>query len=306
MTEPKAMSEVEQIIDFMSTTTLEITPGGAAKIDDFKAILRDGQTVYVTFLPGSDFRDTVTTVKRLKDAGMKPVPHFAARSIPSQSFFEENLKMLTEETGVEEALLIGGGVDVPVGDFSESMELIRLGLFEKYGIKHLGIAGHPEGSPDIPPADVARALREKNEYAKQSPIDFYIATQFCFEAAPIIEWDRQLRADGNELPIHIGIPGLATIKTLMKHAQACGIGNSMRFIAKQARNVAKLMTVSEPDALVRDLAVYKATDANCGITQTHLYPLGGLKKSAAWLYAVQDGKIELGKKGGFKTTYSVD
>ncbi len=300
------MSEVDQIIDFMSTTTLEVTPGGAAKIEDFREVLRDNQIVYVTFLPGSDFRDTVTTVKKLKDQGMRPVPHFAARSIPSKAFFEENLKMLTAETGVEEALLIGGGVDNPVGEFTESMQILRLGLFEKYGIKSLGVAGHPEGSPDIPEAEVVRAMLDKNAYAKQSPMHFYIATQFCFEAEPLIAWDRKIRAEGNELPIHIGIPGLATIKTLMKHAQACGIGNSMRFIAKQARNVAKLMSVSEPDKLIRDLAVYKATDPSCGIVQSHLYPLGGLKKSAAWLYAVQDGKFELNKKGGFKTDYAVE
>ncbi len=300
------MTEIEQIIDFMSTCTLEVTPGGAAKIDDFRSVLRDGQIVYVTFLPGSDFRDTVTTVKKLKDQGMRPVPHFAARSIPTRDFFEENLKMLTSETGVEEALLIGGGVDVPVGEFSESMEILRLGLFEKYGIKSLGIAGHPEGSPDIKPAEVIHALLNKNAYAKQSPMHFYIATQFCFEAEPLIQWDRAIRAEGNELPIHIGIPGLATIKTLMKHAQACGIGNSMRFITKQARNVAKLMSVSEPDKLVRELAAYKASDPTCGIVQTHLYPLGGLKKSAAWLYAIQDGKIELTKKGGFRTDYAVE
>lgn len=300
------MSEVDQIIDFMSTTTLEVTPGGAAKIEDFREVLRDNQIVYVTFLPGSDFRDTVTTVKKLKDQGMRPVPHFAARSIPSKAFFEENLKMLTAETGVEEALLIGGGVDNPVGEFTESMQILRLGLFEKYGIKSLGVAGHPEGSPDIPEAEVVRAMLDKNAYAKQSPMHFYIATQFCFEAEPLIVWDRKIRAEGNELPIHIGIPGLATIKTLMKHAQACGIGNSMRFIAKQARNVAKLMSVSEPDKLIRDLAVYKATDPSCGIVQSHLYPLGGLKKSAAWLYAVQDGKFELNKKGGFKTDYAVE
>lgn len=305
MSEPQTLTEIDQIRDFMSTCTLEVTPGGAAKIDDFRDVLRDGQTVYVTFLPGSDFRDTVTTVKRLKEQGMKPVPHFAARSIPTAAFFEENLKMLTSETGVEEALLIGGGVDNPVGEFTESMQILRLGLFEKYGIKSLGIAGHPEGSPDISPAEVTRSLLDKNAYAKESPMHLYIATQFCFEAAPVIEWDRKIRAEGNELPIHIGIPGLATIKTLMKHAQACGIGNSMRFIAKQARNIAKLMTVSEPDAMVRDLAVYKATDPACGIVQTHLYPLGGLKKSAAWLYAIQDEKIELQSKGGFKTDYSV-
>ena len=300
------MSEVDQIIDFMSTTTLEVTPGGAAKIDDFREVLRDNQIVYVTFLPGSDFRDTVTTVKKLKDQGMRPVPHFAARSIPSKAFFEENLKMLTAETGVEEALLIGGGVDNPVGEFTESMQILRLGLFEKYGIKSLGVAGHPEGSPDIPEAEVVRAMLDKNAYAKQSPMHFYIATQFCFEAEPLIAWDRKIRAEGNELPLHIGIPGLATIKTLMKHAQACGIGNSMRFIAKQARNVAKLMSVSEPDKLIRDLAIYKATDPSCGIVQSHLYPLGGLKKSAAWLYAVQDGNFELNKKGGFKTDYAVE
>lgn len=303
--ELKTMSEVEQIIDFMSTTTLEVTPGGAAKIEDFRDVLRPNQIVYVTFLPGSDFRDTVTTVKKLKDQGMRPVPHFAARSIPTKAFFEENLKMLTAETGVEEALLIGGGVENPVGEFTESLQILRLGLFEKYGIKSLGVAGHPEGSPDISEAEVTRAMLEKNAYAKESPMHLYIATQFCFEAAPLIEWDKRIQAEGNELPIHIGIPGLATIKTLMKHAQACGIGNSMRFIAKQARNVAKLMTVSEPDQLVRDLAVYKATDPKCGIVQTHLYPLGGLKKSSAWLYAIQDGKIDLGKKGGFKTDYSV-
>ena len=79
----------------------------------------------------------------------------------------------------------------------------------------------------------------------------------------------------------------------------------MRFLTKQAMNVAKLMTVSEPDKLCRELAAYKANDPACGITQCHLYPLGGLKKSAAWLYAVQDGKIELGRKNGFKTQYEV-
>lgn len=307
MTEVRAMSEVEQIVDFMSTCSLEVTPNGAAKIDDFRTLLREGQTVYVTFLPGSDFADTVTTVKKLKAQGMRPVPHFAARSIPSKSFLEENLSMLKDECDIDEALLIGGGVDNPVGEFTESMQVLKTGLFQKYGIKKLGVAGHPEGSPDIPAAECDRAIREKNQFAKDSGMEMYIATQFCFEAAPIVEWDRRLREDlGNELPIHIGIPGLATIKTLLKHAQQCGIGNSMRVLTRQAANITKLMTVREPDTLVRDLAAERARNPEFGVRQCHLYPLGGLKKSAAWLYGVQDGKIELGRKGGFKTEYSAD
>ena len=73
-----AAAEKQAIIDLMQKTTVEVTPGGAAKVADFSDILRAGCTVYVTFLPGSDFADTVKTVRRLKDEGFNPVPHFAA------------------------------------------------------------------------------------------------------------------------------------------------------------------------------------------------------------------------------------
>lgn len=298
--------EKQNILKFLENTSVEVTPGGAVKIEDFRHLLRPQTTVFVTFLPGSDIKDTVATVKRLHAEDMKPVPHFAARSIPNKQFFEDTLKIFQDECGVEEALLIGGGVDNPVGDFSSSMEILRLDLFQKYGIKTLGVAGHPEGSPDIPPADVTAALLEKNAYAKEHGIEMYITTQFCFEAEPIIEWDKRIRSEGNELPIHIGLPGLATIKTLMAHAKACGIGPSMRVITRQAANIAKLMTTRMPDKITRDLANYQANDPECGITQVHLYPLGGMKKSAAWMYAVMDGDFELNDKGGFDLTRELD
>jgi methylenetetrahydrofolate reductase (NADPH) len=177
------------------------------------------------------------------------------------------------------------------------MQVLRTGLFEQYGIKKLGVAGHPEGSPDIKPEEVTQALLEKNAYAKEHGIDKYITTQVCFEAEPIIAWDKRIRAEGNTLPIHIGIPGLATIKTLLAHATACGIGPSMRIITRQAANIAKLMTTRAPDKLVRELANYQAQDPTCGINQVHLYPLGGMVKSAKWLYAVMDGKLTLTDEG---------
>jgi len=302
------ITEKDIIVDFMKSCTVEVTPGGADKIDSFPTLLREDTTVYVTFLPGSDFADTVRIVKRLRAEGMNPVPHFAARSIPNKVFLQENLKMLQGEVGVEEALLIGGAVDKPVGDFASSMDVMQTGLFEEFGIKRLGLAGHPEGTPDFPASEVSKAIRDKNAYAKQTDMSLYIATQFCFEAQPIIDWDKRIREeDGNELPIHIGIPGLATIKTLIRHAQACGVGNSIRVLTKQAANITKLLSVRMPDKLVRDLAVHLAKNPDCGIKQTHLYPLGGLRKSASWMYAVQDGNFELDeKKGGFKITVDLD
>ena len=67
----------------------------------------------------------------------------------------------------------------------------------------------------------------------------------------------------------------------------------MVFLTKHALNVAKLLTVSAPDGLVADLAAYRASDPNCGIEGVHMYPLGGLKKSAEWSYAVADGRFTM-------------
>ncbi len=292
-----------QIIDFMTGFTAETTPGSAAKTPDYREHLRPGTVVYITFLAGSDFDDTIAVAKRLKNEGFLPVPHFAARSIPDTAFLDDKLARLAGEAGLERVLVIAGAVDRPVGDFSDTMQLLETGLFDKHGIRRFGVAGHPEGSPDISDRAISEALAWKNEFAERSGAELYVLTQFCFEAGPVIAWDRRIRAQGNRLPIHIGVPGLATIKTLLAHARACGIGPSMKFLTRQARNLTKLMTVSTPDQLVTDLAAYKASDPGCGIVGAHLYPLGGLRRSAKWSYAVTEGAFTMNRDG---TGFAVD
>ena len=292
-----------QIIDFMTGFTAETTPGSAAKTPDYREHLRPGTVVYITFLAGSDFDDTIAVAKRLKNEGFLPVPHFAARSIPDAAFLDDKLARLAGEAGLEQVLVIAGAVDRPVGDFSDTMQLLETGLFDKHGIRRFGVAGHPEGSPDISDRAISEALAWKNEFAERSGAELYVLTQFCFEAGPVIAWDRRIRAQGNRLPIHIGVPGLATIKTLLAHARACGIGPSMKFLTRQARNLTKLMTVSTPDRLVTDLAAYKASDPGCGIVGAHLYPLGGLRRSAKWSYAVTEGVFTMNRD---ETGFAVD
>ncbi len=306
--EPEEMDPAkQQIVDLVAGFSIETTPGSALKIPDYREHLRAGATVSVTFLPGSDFDDTITTAKRLKDEGFVPAPHFAARSIPNKAALEEYLKRLQGDVGIEEAVVLAGGVNTPLGDFDNSMELLATGLFETYGIKRIGVAGHPESSPDIPSAQALEALQWKNDFARNSEADFYIATQFCFEAAPIIAWEKTIREAGNALPIHIGVPGLATLKTLINHAKACGIGPSMRVLTRQARHIAKLLTVQQPDRLLIDLAHHKATNPLSAIAKIHVYPLGGLRRSAKWSYSVADGDFTMAKQGkGFSVTRDID
>ena len=297
-------STEQRVIDFVTGFTIETTPGAWEELADYREMLRPGTTVAVTFLPGSDFADTVKTAKRLKDEGFNPAPHFAARSIPSEQAFADYLTRLQGEVGIHEVVCLAGAVDTPL---DSSMALLETGLFEKHGIEKIGVAGHPEGSPDIPDEAVKQALKWKNDLAERSDAEFYVATQFVFESKPIIAWDKAIQAEGNRLPVHIGVPGLATLKTLITHAKHCGIGPSMNFLLKQARNVTKLMVVNAPDRLVLALANYKAEDPDCGIVKMHLYPLGGMRRSAAWAYAVQDGEFALKKDGkGFELTREID
>ncbi len=281
----------QHIRDFMSGFSLETTPSSAAKIPDFRAHVRTGDSIYITFLHGADFDDTIDVAARLRREGFDPVPHIAARSIPSRRFLEEGLQRLRDEARVEQVLLIAGAVDTPLGEFNNTMQVLETGLLDKYGVTRIGVAGHPEGSPDIPDAMIEQALRWKNDFARRSDAKFHIVTQFCFEPEPIIRWDRAIQAEGNTLPIHIGIPGLATIKTLLAHARACGIGPSMRVLTRQAMDIAKILSVAAPDKLVTALAAYQASHPACGIRGVHMYPLGGLKKTADWAYAVADGRF---------------
>jgi len=287
------------IAGFMSGFTVETTPVAATKVADFRDILRPGAQVYVTFLPGSDYRDSVTAAKRLRDEGFEPVPHFAARSMASTEQFQDYLERCVSEAGVTRVLTIAGAVEKPLGPYSDSMQLLDSGLFDKHGITSIGVAGHPEGSPDMSDEAIRGALEWKNAFAERTDASLYILTQFCFEAEPIIAWDKALNAAGNRLPIRIGVPGNAKLSTLIKYATACGVGNSIRFLKKQGSAVANLLRQQAPDKLVRDLAAYAANDVDCGINGVHMYPLGGLAKTAKWSYAVADGAFVLGDNGGF-------
>ena len=249
---------------------------------------------------GSDPLDTIATAKRLADDGMNAVPHIAARSLQNKEQLDDLLKRMTSEANVREVLVIGGGVDNPVGEFDCTMQILQTGLIQKYGITHIGVSGHPEGSPDISADQLAQAISQKNEFARKEGLSLYMETQFCFDPAAVLAWEKTIRQAGNQLPIRIGIPGPATIKTLFRFAQISGIGPSMRFIAKQARNVAKLMTVQSPHELLAGLAEGMAADNKCLLQHFHYYPFGGFAKTAAYAKAVEQGNIRLLPKGGFE------
>ena len=269
----------KQIKKAMQNWSIEVSPSSNKKINDFREVLPVGTTVNVTEIPGSDLERILSTVHQLASQEMNAVPHIAARGIESLAALEALITRY-REAHVTEVLLIAGGYKQPVGDFSSSIDVLETGLLENLGIKKVGVAGHPEGSPDISKAGLGDALRRKNAIAQESGLDMYLETQFCFDAQAILDWEAQIRKAGNRLPIRVGLAGPARLKTLIHFAVISGVGPSLQFLKKQARNVTKLLTVQDPYELIETLAPHIDPQSPSALESIHFYSFGDFSQTA--------------------------
>ncbi len=280
-------SAVNPVAHFLSEFSIEITPKHVEKIDLLAARLQPGSDVYIAMIEKDDQPGIVETARAVREAGLEPIPHVPSRFVPTASDLDNWLATYAGEAGVTSALVLGGGAAQPIGEFDAAVQLMQTGLFGKHGITRLGMAGHPEGNPDIErnagKVALLQALKEKQKFIEDAGVDAHIATQFLFEAGPVRAWAEELREEGITLPIHVGVPGPATLKTLVKYAALCGVGASAKFIRKQAMNITKLMSVSAPDGFVAGLADLHFHRPELGIRRAHLYPFGGFDRLFDWL-----------------------
>jgi methylenetetrahydrofolate reductase (NADPH) len=269
---------------FLNGYSIEVMPRTAEKVEDFRAILPKGTRVYIAHIDGTPIEEMVATAKRVGAEGFDVMPHFPARIIKDRTTLTDWVARY-KDVGVRQGLLLAGGVPQPVGDFATSMQLLETGAFT--GFDRLHVAGHPEGNKDIDPDGsdkmVMEAARWKSAFSERTDAQMAMATQFCFEAGPVIDWVNRLQAEGIKLPVHIGVAGPAKLQTLIKFAIACGVGASLRVLQKRAMDVTKLLLPYEPTEFVADLAAHKAKNPSFGIEQVHFFPLGGIETNAQWV-----------------------
>lgn len=276
-----------EIESFLQDYSIEVMPRTAEKVEDFRAILPEGTRIYIAHIEGTPIEDMVATASRLARDGYKVMPHFPARIIKDEAVLADWIARYRGEADVEQALLLAGGVAEPHGAFDSSMQLLNTGLFGDF--KRLHVAGHPEGNRDIDPdgstRNVDEALRWKQAFSDRTDAKMALATQFAFEAKPVIAWVNSLQEAGIDIPVHIGVAGPAKLQTLIKFAIACGVGPSLKVLQKRAMDVTKLLLPYEPTEFVAELAAHKAANPDFGIESVHFFPLGGIKTNANWTIA---------------------
>ena len=214
--------------------------------------------VYITMLPGGDFRETADQAEKLVKKGLNPIPHIPARSIENEAQLKEYVSRC-RDGGTKQVLVIGGSRE-PVGDFDSSIQLLETGYFEDMK----GIAGHPEGSPDISDSKLEKAMNDKKPYAD------YIVTQWLLDPQPIIDFISK-----QTVPVHVGITGPLKITSLIKFANIVGAKNSLNFLKSNFSKALDLMKPKDPNDLIGKVKSH--TD------YFHIYTFGGLKETNKWL-----------------------
>jgi methylenetetrahydrofolate reductase (NADPH) len=272
---------------FLRKGSVEITGRQIDKIPLLRTGFAEGTSVFVALIDAGDLEGQIEAVAALRAAGYNPIPHVPARFVRDEEDLKRRLGAFATRGGVTDVLALGGGAPQPIGKYDAAIQILETGAFQAAGVTRIGVAGHPEGNPDITrvhgEAMLLRALKIKNDWLKANGIAGFIATQFLFDAIPVAHWASELKAAGIDLPIHVGVPGPASIKTLVKYAAMCGVGNSARFIRKQALNVTKLLSVSEPTEFVDQLATLHFDKPELNIAAPHLYPFGGFDKLMGWM-----------------------
>lgn len=293
-----APETIRRITDFLHGFSLETTRPKPSDVEELAAALPAGTRIYLSALPNRPLDELADQAATVRTLGLEPVPHVAARNLQSRDEAARFLARLQDEARVVHLLVIGGDRGDAAGPFGTSLDLIESGLLQRYGVRHVGLAGHPEGHPRVSNDVLDRALRAKIDAAEQSGLTANIVTQFGFDAGAVIAWVRRLRDYGIENPVRIGMAGPTSLTTLLRYAQRCGVKASASGLARHAGMMKHLFGVSAPDALVRTIGDARA-QGGLGEIAAHFFSFGGIGATARWTAHAAQGRLTLGGESGF-------
>ena len=268
---PDATAALRRVL---ADPTFELIP--LKNVREQAAALPRGATVSVTASPGKGIEATVDLAIELEQAGLRAIPHLSARMIRDRAHLAELLTRL-QDAGIDRAFVVGGDAEQP-GEFLDALTLLRAMADLGRLPSELGIGCYPQGHPSIPDEALAQALRDK------APFAHYMATQLCFDPKAIERFIAGGRAEGIELPVKLGIAGVAEIPKLMSISARIGVKDASKFVLKNARFVGALLRsggVYRPTKLVEQLAPLMA-DAAAAILGLHVYTFNNVPATLAW------------------------
>jgi methylenetetrahydrofolate reductase (NADPH) len=287
----------QQVMDFVRHASQEVTTHDEKCLPQLVDLLPRGATVYVAHTPKVSFHDVILMSTRVQSLGLKASPHLVARRIPSADELRGGLQQL-RESGVQQALLVAGDGDVPLGPYTSSLDVIESDVLADSGLARLGVGGHPEGHPTAESAALWQALRAKQAFAARTGILLHVTTQFGFDPQRIHAWAAEFDREDLQLPIHVGLAGPTSLTKLLRFAVQCGVRASLQAASKNVEamsNVARAAT--SPEDMVSMLVKLGAGSESSRIVQPHFFTFGGAVSTAKWIREVSTGAFDVRPNG---------
>ncbi|WP_423177933.1 MULTISPECIES: methylenetetrahydrofolate reductase [unclassified Stenotrophomonas] len=266
---------------FINAFSLEVSAKAMPALRAEADRIPRGTVISIPWLASEDDDARLAAVRTVRALGFEPMPHLSARRIGSRTALERFLERATSEAGVERCLLIAGDLATPAGPFADSASIIETGRLERFGIKVVGIGGHPEGHPAMSGDARWQVLERKCQAIEARRMTPVIATQFAFDADAVLAWLDALRARGISVPVLVGVPGPASVSRLLRYATMCGVGASASMLARYGISIGRLLGTAGPEVFV-DRLVKGLTRAH-GQVSPHFFPFGGVAPSLEWV-----------------------
>lgn len=262
--------------------TLEVTGKEISQVEAAMAEIPAGTPINIAFLGNEDHAQRINAARVIRRCGFEPVPIISSRRLRSVDDLDNLLEVLAGEARPSRFLFVGGDPSSPAGPFEDSLVLLGSGVVKRHGIRNAGIVAYPEGHPKIATENLWRSLRWKYNFLRDAGCDVEITTQFGFDTDAVASWIRQLRDEGIEACVRIGVPGPADVGKLLRYAKQFGVATSAAIARRYGLALTNLVRRSVADRYWTDLTDNLAGQ-ELGDIRYHLYPFGGMLDGVRWM-----------------------
>ena len=180
-------------------------------------------TITITASPRRGMDATIRLAERLSSQGYKVVPHLSARLIRDTAHLREILAAVNDMAS-HDVFVIAGDAREPAGEFPDSVSLLEAMMKTGHSLRDVGVSGYPESHSFIDDDMTIQAMWDKRRIAT------YIVSNLCFDPRVVKKWVGRVRRRRVDLPIHIGMAGVADPAKLLRISTRIGVVDSARFL----------------------------------------------------------------------------
>ena len=232
-------------------------------------------TITVTASPRRGMPPTILLAAHLARLGYAAIPHLSARLIRDRAELGQILEAL-RTAGIHSVFVIAGDAREPAGEFPDTLSLLHAMPLD-HGLVEIGIAGYPESHPFIDDDVTIQAMWDKRRIAT------YIVSNMSFDPDTIKRWVERVRRRGVELPIYIGMAGVADPARLLRLSTKIGVAEAARFLRGHPSWLTRMFRPGgyEPGRFVNALWP-DAAQPNRRVAGLHVFTFNEIEPTERW------------------------